>query len=125
MIEREIARLESILSFFSPMQKGRCAVATKHDSVCLQKAGDAEPIFVLRAQDMTAPVLVRVWAGLLVQLRFLELDDPATVVSALRHFEARLLDVLPVSTATPSGKVLEALAIADAMEHWPHRKVPD
>jgi hypothetical protein len=36
-------------------------VATKNDDACLAKAADDEPIFVLRAQDMTAPGLVEMW----------------------------------------------------------------
>lgn len=36
-------------------------MATKHNSSCLQKAGDDEPIFVLRAKDPTAPYIVRNW----------------------------------------------------------------
>jgi hypothetical protein len=38
--------------------------STKHTSSCLAKAGDAEPIFVLRAQDQLAPIVVRKWGQL-------------------------------------------------------------
>lgn len=34
-------------------------MSTKHDSQCLIKAADDEPIFVLRAKDPTAPLIVR------------------------------------------------------------------
>lgn len=34
---------------------------TKHSSSCLQKAGDDEPIFVVRAQDSSAPAVVQAW----------------------------------------------------------------
>lgn len=37
---------------------------TKHDSPCLQKAGDDEPIFVLRGTDKLAPALIEHWAVL-------------------------------------------------------------
>jgi len=37
-------------------------ISTKHTSQCLRKAGDDEPIFVLRAKDPTAPPLIRKWA---------------------------------------------------------------
>ena len=37
---------------------------TKHDNSCLEKAGDDEPIFVLRGQDITAPQVVAFWIGL-------------------------------------------------------------
>lgn len=70
-------------------------MANKHDSTCLQKAGDDEPIFVLRAQDKFAPLLVRLWAGWCRQ-----------------H-------------GCPEGKAAEAENVAAAMEKWPQRKYPD
>jgi hypothetical protein len=70
-------------------------MATKHNSVTLVKARDDEPIFVLRAQDMLAPALVRRWAD-----------------------EAE-------RAGCPAVKVIEARTIADAMERWPTRKLPD
>lgn len=36
-------------------------MVTKHDSVTLQKTGDHEEIFVLRARDATAPRTVILW----------------------------------------------------------------
>jgi hypothetical protein len=36
-------------------------MATKHTSPCLKKAGDDETIFVLRAQDVTSPIIVLEW----------------------------------------------------------------
>lgn len=38
---------------------------TKHTNVCLRNAKDDEPIFVLRAQDELAPMVVRIWANIL------------------------------------------------------------
>lgn len=35
----------------------------KADDKCLAKAADDEPIFVLRAQDKSAPAAVRRWAS--------------------------------------------------------------
>jgi hypothetical protein len=70
-------------------------MATKHNSVVLTNARDDEPIFVLRAQDRLAADIVRQWA------------DAA-------------------ERAGCSGeKVIEARAVADAMESWPARKLPD
>lgn len=73
--------------------------STKKEGVSsLEKAGDDEPVFVLRAQDMLAPELVREWV-----------------------FRARINGV-------PEEKVAEARRIADAMEDWQvanHRKMPD
>ena len=70
-------------------------MATKHNSVTLGKAQDDEPIFVLRAQDTLAPALVRRWAD-----------------------EAE-------RAGCPAVKVIEARAVADAMEQWQSRKMPD
>lgn len=38
--------------------------STKHNSVCLQRAKDDEPIFVLRAQDVTSPAVIVKWVEL-------------------------------------------------------------
>ena len=70
-------------------------MATKHNSVALLKADDTEPIFVLRAQDRLAAAVVRVWA------------DEAEKAGA------------------NAAKITEAREVADAMEKWPTRKVPD
>lgn len=70
-------------------------MATKHTDTCLQKAGDDEPIFVLRAQDKLAAKTVRYWATLAA--------------------------VYGVS----DEKCLEARALAERMEQWPDRKYPD
>jgi len=63
-------------------------MATKHDDSCLKKAGDSEPIFVLRAQDQLAPAIVRAWAK-----------------------AAQL-------AGTPRKKVMEAYDQAAAMDEW-------
>ena len=62
---------------------------------CFNKAADNEPLFILRAQDRLAPQAVRVWAALLA------------------------------SESGSSQKVAEASALAEAMEKWPTRKLPD
>ena len=41
---------------------------------CLNKAGDEEPIFVLRAKDPIAPMVVHIWASLSEQLEAHEID---------------------------------------------------
>jgi hypothetical protein len=63
-------------------------MATKHTDLCLQKAGESEPIFVLRAQDQLAPLVVRAWAKLAHQ------------------------------AGVPRAKIQEAHALADAMDAW-------
>lgn len=62
---------------------------------CLNKAADNEPLFVLRAQDSLAPTIIRAWAA-----------------------RAR-------RAGCSEDKVQEAYVIAEEMEHWPNRKLPD
>ena len=59
------------------------------------KAEASEPVFVLRAQDRLAPYAVRMWAQL-----------------------AR-------SHGVTGQKINEAARLADAMEYWENRKIPD
>ncbi len=59
---------------------------------------DQEPVFVLRAQDQLAPVVIKIWA------------------------------LLAESLGTPQEKVSEARLIAEDMEIWQLnniRKIPD
>jgi len=60
------------------------------------RAADDEPLFVLRAQDVTAPAVIRMWC----EINFF---NPNCAPERLK--EARLL--------------------ALAMEQWPNRKLPD
>lgn len=71
---------------------------TKYTCRSLDKAGDQEPIFVLRAQDICAPHAIRCWA-----------------------------DYLQSIGGSPE-KVAHARRCADAMETWGRanvRKIPD
>lgn len=73
-------------------------MASKNNDPCLWKAGDKEPIFVLRAQDKLAPEVVRTWA-------------------AIAH-----------TKGVPFEKVNEALKLASEMEDWAAQnrsKLPD
>lgn len=74
-------------------------MATKETGVsCYEKAADDEPVFVLRAQDMLAPEIVREWA-----------------------YRALV-------AGTPIEKVQEARKCADEMENWQianSKKTPD
>lgn len=72
-------------------------MATKHTSPCLQKAADDEPIFVLRAQDKTAPAIIRKW----VKMQQIHNPNPSP------------------------AKLNSALALALEMESWHTRKYPD
>jgi hypothetical protein len=72
-------------------------MATKAGGVpCYDKADDNEPIFVLRAKDVLAPMVVRYWAELAAKMQ------------------------------VPTPKVLEAFHCAEAMQAWGGNKhVPD
>lgn len=70
-------------------------MATKSNCSCFAKAADDEPLFVLRAQDKLAPTVVRIWAQLALQ------------------------------TGAPMSKVTDAHDVADEMERYPNRKLPD
>lgn len=70
-------------------------MAYKHTDPCLEKVADDEPIFVLRAQDKLAPILVRMWCEL-----------------AVLHGAGEL-------------KLIEAYNCAYDMELWSPRKWPD
>jgi hypothetical protein len=62
---------------------------------CYEKAAPDEPVFVLRAQDVLAPSVIRFWA------------DMAGVRGVAR------------------AKIEEAYALANQMEQYRFRKVPD
>jgi hypothetical protein len=62
---------------------------------CFAKAAIDEPLFVLRAQDKLAPIVIRLWAE-------------------LAAFHGAGLE-----------KVHEAKRLAFEMEQWPTRKMPD
>lgn len=81
-------------------------MAYKETDSCLVKVAPDEPIFVLRAQDRTAPRVVRYWADRLCAILHQRPGDHAT-------------------TLCPSPKVQEALRCAEEMEQWPTRKTPD
>lgn len=76
-----------------------------HWTGCFAKAADDEPLFVLRAQDVLAPDVVRQWADGLHTVRCGYADH------------SRFDCTLP--------KVVEARALARKMEAWPTRKLPD
>jgi hypothetical protein len=73
-------------------------VGLKHKDSCLEKAAPDEPIFVLRASDKLAPVVVRIWS------------------------------LLAATWGTPFAKTSEARSCAQAMEDWQKQngcKIPD
>lgn len=63
---------------------------------CLNRAAEDEPVFVLRANDISAPATVRSW---------------------VRHYTARKGGEFNMATRE-RAKVDEAMALADRMEAW-------
>lgn len=70
-------------------------MATKRNGVaCYDKAGEDEPLFVLRAQDILASKVVRYWAS------------------------------LALAGGTHPEVIAEAIMCADKMDAWPFHKWP-
>ena len=67
---------------------------TKHDSPCLLKAADDEPIFVLRGRDITAEIAIAAWIQAnIARLGFQHpkiLAAQATI-TAMRNYHTRKL----------------------------------
>lgn len=72
-------------------------MSTKHDSKCLKNAADDEPIFVLRSKDRYAPILVRLWADLLLT------ETGATESQKLKAKQAMVLSSNMEAYATMNG----------------------
>ena len=73
---------------------------TKHDEIynadsTLNKCHPDEPIFILRASDILAPIVVKYWA------------------------------TIAQDTGVNSEKVKEAWLVSEAMKKWSNRKIPD
>lgn len=64
-------------------------MATKHDSICLEKAGDDEPIFVLRGQDVTSTATIRFWLKMNPQLSPAKVSDAFNVIKAMENWPRR------------------------------------
>lgn len=79
-------------------------MANKGNDQTLSKVGEDEPIFVLRAQDSLAPDIIRAWA----------LNLHARCGKPIHYVDDCL-----------NRKVKEAMALANEMEAWPNRKLPD
>jgi hypothetical protein len=79
---------------------------------CFNKAADDEPLFVLRAQDVLAPGLVRLWCAMVIRA----------------HMETGNPDAAPADKPLPTEKLSEALKLALRMEAWQAEhtpKIPD
>ena len=81
------------------------------------------PRFVLKAQDITAPIVVRFWVRVQEKLR-LFMDAGLTMEEAASQVEKYYF----LETIEPTGdrKIAGALAIANEMDAWPGvKKVAD
>ena len=75
-------------------------MSTKATGVpCYDKAATSEPLFVLRAQDMTAPILVAAW----ILFQF-------------------VVDLITQQNVCPEAKLREALECALAMRSYDPKK---
>lgn len=70
-------------------------MATKRTSSCLAKAADDELIFVLRAQDELAPLVVHAW-----------------------------IDLATICGTVSDAKLAEAEELIKQMNAWPGRRAP-
>ena len=75
----------------------------RNNDACLDKVGDDEPIFVLRAQDNTAPMVVDFWADNIVTL-----------------YQVKGMPI----PSDLQEKLDEARSHAEVMRQWPRRKLP-
>lgn len=85
-------------------------------SGCLGKAHDDEPIFILRAHDLLAPFIVRQWARM-----YYVLNTTARNISS-NPFKP---DIRLSVSESVQRKHDEAMRLADAMDKWHDRKLPD
>lgn len=86
-----------------------------------------EPLFIIRAQDVTAGLLLEAWVAV-QQLMRADLAEGRSLTEAVAN--ARVyLGVPNIETLREAGEVTEkelgALAIAKEMQNWPNRKLAD
>lgn len=98
---------------------------TDSDFMCFVKAKDnGEVTFTLRAQDITADLLVDLWAMIQYQMRErirVNHENPHDAVNSLRTSYGMLLPML----LEGDRKILQALSIAEKMRAWPNRRLAD
>jgi len=95
-------------------------MATKAHDPCREKAADDEPIFTLRAQDISAPTVVRFWVAVQECLRR-GTELGCSPEEMLKAIEGGIQAQYPLEQHQNS-KLGEALATAEWMERWPRRK---
>ena len=93
---------------------------------CYEKAKAlGEPVFSVRAQDITSHLLVEAWVAIQQSVRQ-AMDDGASMVEAVE--DARYLHRIPrmiYEDKTLTEKERGALEIARAMMGWGRRKLAD
>jgi len=99
-------------------------MATKAHDPCREKAADDEPIFTLRAQDISAPLVVLFWTAVQMQLsRALKVG--VSPREALAAIESGLVNDKDLVFDLTNVKIGDALQCATQMAKWPTRKVAD
>jgi len=106
--------------------KDTLVVETDPDFGCFMKAKDrGEPTFTLRAQDISADLVIDFWIAVQLEIRQ-RIDDGMTVQEAV-DTTRRGYRVAPWSTfdAMTDQKINGAMMIAKAMRAFPNRKIAD
>lgn len=89
------------------------------------KMDPAQPCFLLKAQDITAPLIVTYWVTVQQRMQML-MDAGSTMAEALEAI--RIADMVPSLAIMPAvmpDKLGSALSIAKEMQNWPNRKLAD
>jgi type II secretory pathway component PulF len=96
------------------------------EATCYEKAkANGEPTFTLRAQDISAHLVVEFWAAIQQAIRNL-MDNGATMTEAVEYVRSyHNVPRLAAMTEGMSEKDREALSIASAMMQWNKRKLAD
>lgn len=93
------------------------------DYACFVKAtAKGEPTFTIRAQDVTAPLVIDFWIKVVQKVREhvkagLTPEQAVKTVRAYYFLEPHVL--------LEDAKLAEACELAGKMENWKHRRLPD
>jgi hypothetical protein len=106
----------------------RLADALNGLSPCLLNAKKGEPLFVLRAQDLTASFTVELWAYFQLALRNLVKsgETPYRAWALVReHFVQAMTPQQPPGNKEEFTKIAGAYEICDHMKAWEPKKLAD
>jgi hypothetical protein len=100
---------------------------TKREQTCYEKAhAHGEATFTLRAQDITADLVLDFWISAQLEVRQ-AMDDGLTLVEAIAHvrtvYQIARWSFFIGEQAAP--KLQGAARIGKAMAQWPNRKLVD